>query len=175
VEVNMCRRIYWLLPNLASALQVKDDLLKDRVDLRHQHYVTRRATDPGGVLPASQARASNMLIAGEIGLLVGALVGSLLAGGVLLMAHNAAQAPPAALFGLIGFQSAVFGAWGAGLIGMGLPNRRVSQCQAALDAGQVLLMVDVPVARAHDLAQQLCARHPEALLQGEELHLLAFL
>lgn len=171
----MCRRIYWLLPNLASALQVKDDLLQDHVDLQHQHYVARRTTDPNGVLPASPARATNMLIAGEIGLLAGALVGSLLAGGVLLMAHNPAQAPPAALFGLIGFQSAVFGAWGAGLIGMGLPSRRVAQCQAALDAGQVLLMVDVPGQKAHELAQHLRARHPEADLQGEEQHLLAFL
>jgi len=171
----MCRRIYWLLPNLASALQVKDDLLQDHVDLRHQHYVASKTIDPTGALPTSAARASQMLLAGEVGLLVGALVGSLLAGGVLLMAHNPAQAPRAALFGLIGFQSALFGAWGASLIGMGLPNRRVSECQAALDAGQVLLMVDVSEHKAPAMTRLLAARHPEARLQADERHLLAFL
>lgn len=171
----MCRRIYWLLPSLASALQAKDDLLRDHVDLRHQHYVARKSTDPSGLLPESKARASNMLLAGEIGMLAGALVGSLLAGGVLLMAHNPAQAPRAALFALIGVQSAVFGAWGAGLIGLGLPNHHVTECRAALDAGQVLLMMDVPQRRAGDWTRRFAAMHPEAHLQGDEQHLLAFL
>lgn len=171
----MCRRIYWLLPNLASALQVKDDLLNDHVDLRHQHYVARKTTDPSGLLPESKARASNMLLAGEIGMLAGALVGCLLAGGVLLMAHNPAQAPSAVLLGLIAVQSAVFGAWGAGLIGLDLPNHHVTECGAALDAGQVLLMVDVPERQTSDLTRRLGAMHPEASLRGAERHLLAFL
>lgn len=171
----MCRRIYWLLPNLASALQVKDDLLQEHVDLRHQHYVARQATDPGRVLPSSAARASHMLLAGQVGLLVGALVGGLLAGGVLLMAHNPAQAPAAALLALIGFQAALFGAWGAGLIGMGQPNQQVAASRQALDDGQVLLIVDVPERDAIGLTRSLAARHPEAHWQADERHLLAFL
>ena len=41
----MRRRLYFLLPDLAAAKQVVDDLLLARIGIRHTHVLARRGSD----------------------------------------------------------------------------------------------------------------------------------
>jgi hypothetical protein len=45
LEVKMRRRIYWLLPDLASARATMDDLLLARIDEGHIYFVAREDAD----------------------------------------------------------------------------------------------------------------------------------
>ena len=52
-EIAMRRRIYYLLPNLASARRAMDDLLLGRVEERHIHFVAKAGTPMDGLHEAS--------------------------------------------------------------------------------------------------------------------------
>ena len=49
----MRRRLYWLLPDVESARRTANDLLLDRIDDAHMHYLARRGTDLGELHEAS--------------------------------------------------------------------------------------------------------------------------
>jgi hypothetical protein len=55
---------------------------------------------------------------------------------------------------------ALFGAWTASLVGSSVPNTELERYQADIEAGRILLMVDVPAARAEEIAGLLASRHP---------------
>jgi hypothetical protein len=58
---------------------------------------------------------------------------------------------------------ALFGAWSASLIGASTPNSRLRDFDADIEAGNILMMVDVPASRVDDVRSQVQHRHPEAM------------
>jgi hypothetical protein len=54
----MRRRLYFLLPDVASARHTVDDLLLARVEDRHMHVLARRDTDLGNLHEAAAASRS---------------------------------------------------------------------------------------------------------------------
>ena len=69
---------------------------------------------------------------------------------------------------------AVFGAWAASLVAMSVPNTRLKPFQKDIDAGKILLMVDVPTSRVEELRELVSRRHPEAMAHGIEPTIPAF-
>ena len=69
---------------------------------------------------------------------------------------------------------AAFGAWSASLIGVSTPSNRLKRFTQAIEAGQILLMVDVPRSRVDEIEERLQALHPEAHLEGVEPDIPAF-
>ena len=57
---------------------------------------------------------------------------------------------------------AVLGAWVASLVGASVPNSRIKQYQADIEAGAILLMVDLPPSRVQETRELVHRRHPEA-------------
>jgi hypothetical protein len=57
----------------------------------------------------------------------------------------------------------------ASMVGAAVPNSRLKQFQADLEAGRVLLMVDVPFRRAAEIMELVASRHPEAAPRGEAM------
>ena len=55
-----------------------------------------------------------------------------------------------------------FGAWLGSLAGTGAPNSRLKRYDRDLEAGKVLLMVDVPFARVDEIRTLVHRQHPEA-------------
>ena len=159
------RRIYFLVPTVASARAIVDELLLKRIEERHIHVVARADT-PLEDLPAARvAQSSDLVPALQRGAAAGGLTG-LLAGLV------AVAFPPAGLvlgggaaLGLTLF-GAGFGAWMSSMVGVSLPNSRIEQYQSAIESGQLLMMIDVPRDRVEEIEGLVTGHHPEAELEG---------
>lgn len=161
------RRIYFLVPTVTSARAIVDELLLARVEQRHIHVVAREGTPMEDLPEAGVAQSSDLIPAIEKGVAAGGLSG-LLAGAL------AVTFPPAglvlgggAVLGLAAF-GAGFGAWMASMVGIGLPSGRLEKFQGAIEAGELLMMIDVPRERVEEIEALVRSHHPEAELEGIE-------
>ena len=67
-----------------------------------------------------------------------------------------------------------FGAWTSTLIGLSTPNTALARFEPDIEAGKILLMVDVPVARVEEIEELIARRHPEAVDKGVDPSMPAF-
>ena len=76
----MKRRLYFLLPDVASATRTADDLLLARVEDRHMHFLARRGTDLGELHEASYLLKTDLMRgAAIVGAILGVWMGSMAA------------------------------------------------------------------------------------------------
>lgn len=169
----MRRRLYFIMPDLASARKAMDDLLLARIEERHIHFLARRGTPMDGLHEANHLQKSDLVHGAQVGLALGALLGFVL--GVIvvktLFTDDRLQIVIVLGSGLVG---ALFGAWVASMVGSAVPNSRLKQFSQAIDEGKLLLMVDVPEHRLEEVRQRLNATHPEAEDRGIDPHIPAF-
>ena len=170
----MRRRIYWLLPDLASARRTMDDLLLARIEERHIHFVAREGTDMSGLHAANVLQTSDVIRAAQLGSILGGSLGAVL--GVLISMYFPLEegANHWWLAVLLAALGAGFGAWASSLIGVSAPSHRLERFQGAIEQGQILLMVDAPHMRVDEIEALLKSQHPEAHLEGEEPNIPAF-
>ncbi len=159
------RRLYFLLPNVATAQSVVDGLKSAGVEERHIHVIAAPGTPLKDLPEAGVTERSYLLPAlkkgaeygGTIGLLFGLsalnLPGVVLAGGALLA------------MGLVG---AGMGACLGCLLGADKENVNVKALESAIREGQLLVMVDVPTERVGDFETLVKQRYPEAELKATE-------
>jgi hypothetical protein len=77
----------------------------------------------------------------------------------------------AAVLSVIG---ALFGTWTSTMIGVSIPSKRLKRFEKQIEAGQILLMVDVPLWQVERIEARLQELHPEAHLEGTEPDIPAF-
>lgn len=171
----MRRRLYFVLPDLGSAIQTANDLLLARVEDRHMHFLGRRGMSLGELHEASFLQKSDFRHALFLGSVLGAIGGLLLAvflkvalGSVGGFEFDVGTVLAATLVG------AAFGGWAATLIGISTPNHRLKPFEQDLAAGRILLMVDVPVGRAEEIKALVARRRPEVADRGVEPLMPAF-
>ena len=149
-------RLHFLLPHIGIVAKIVDALLLARVEARPIHVVARRGT-PLADLPAANfvqmtdflpALAQGLAVGGATGLMVAAWSTNFAVGGGIVLASS-----------LIG---ALLGAWSSSMIGASTPNRRLTRYAEAIAEGEVLVMADVPRARAELIERLIAAQHPEA-------------
>ncbi|MDK3023586.1 DUF1269 domain-containing protein [Cupriavidus taiwanensis] len=169
----MRKRIFWLLPDLSSARRTMDDLLLARVENRHIHFVARDGADMTGLHEANLFQTSDIVHAAEMGLMVGGGVG-VVAGVVVAMFPIVSDTPQWGLVGVLAVLGAVFGAWAASMIGSSAPNSRLRAFEKDIEAGKILLMVDVPRTRVEEIETLLRNAHPEASFAGVDPAIPAF-
>lgn len=170
----MRRRIYWLLPDLASARRTMDDLLLARIDESHIHFAAREDTDMAGLHPANILQTSDVVRAAQLGLVVGAAAGAVAGVLAVLFFSVSGDAPHWGVAAVLAIVGAPIGAWVASMIGVSVPSKRLARFEGAIEAGQLLLMVDVPRSRVADIEQMLASAHPEGHFEGEEPNIPAF-
>jgi hypothetical protein len=170
----MRRRIYWLLPDLASARRTMDDLLLARIAEPHIHFVAREDTDMSGLHAANVLQTSDVLRAAQLGLVVGGVVGAVAGLGVAVFFPIVGDSPQWGVAAVLTVLGGLFGAWAASMIGISTPSHRLARFQSAIEQGQILLMVDVPRSRVTEIETRLQALHPEAHLEGVEPNIPAF-
>jgi hypothetical protein len=168
----MRRRLYLVLPDMASARRTANELLLARIEDRHMHFLGRRDTSLGelheaSILQKTDVRHAFFLGAG-IGVVGGAVAGVLLKTGALGVSAGVGALILCTLGGLL------LGAWMATLIGVSTPNVRLKSFEADLEAGKILLMVDVPHGRVAEIQALLHQRHPEVADRGVDLSMPAF-
>lgn len=168
----MRRRLYFVLPDVASAKRTADDLLLARVDDRHMHFLARRGADLGELHEASYLQKTDLLHGAGIGLAVGGIGGLVL--GAVIVAFPPAGNPQLVTVLIAAVIGAVLGAWMASMAAAAVPNSRLKQFQGEIAQGKVLLMVDIPFGRVEQVRELVLSRHPEAVSGGQETRFPAF-
>ena len=163
------KRLYFLLPTVESAKTIVDELLLARIEERHIHIVAKDHTplEKAHLPEAGLLEESDFVPALERGLTVGGATG-------FLAGVAAVTFPPAGLIlggGAIlatSLLGAGLGAWVASMIGVSIPNSHLKQFEDAIEAGQLLMLVDVPHDRADEITQLIRSHHPEAHDEGAD-------
>ena len=170
----MRRRIYWLLPDLASARRTMDDLLLARIAEPNIHFVAREGSDMTGLHTANVLQSSDVIRAAQAGLVIGGSVGAVLGVLAAVFYPIVGDSPQWGMVAVLSFLGAGFGAWASSMIGISTPSNRLKRFEPAIEQGQLLLMVDVPRSRVEEIEERLQALHPEAHLEGVEPNIPAF-
>jgi hypothetical protein len=170
----MRRRIYWLLPDLESAKRTMDDLLLARIAEQHMHFVAREDADMTGLHAANVLQTSDVVRAAQAGLVIGGGVGALLGVVAAVFFPIIGDQPQWGMIAVLAILGGAFGAWSSSMIGVSTPSSRLKRFEAAIEQGQILLMVDVPRSRVDEIEARLQALHPEAHLEGVEPNIPAF-
>jgi hypothetical protein len=157
----MRRRLYFLLPDVASARHTVDDLLLAKIEDRHMHVLARRGADLGDLHEASALQKTDLVHGAEVGLVTGGIGGVLLGLFVVLTPPEGLTLELATVLATT-LGGALLGAWVASLVGASVPNSRLKQYERDIEAGRVLLMVDVRPSRVEEVRELVHKRHPEA-------------
>ncbi|VAW74656.1 hypothetical protein MNBD_GAMMA13-1177 [hydrothermal vent metagenome] len=169
----MRRRLYFLLPNVARARQVVDELLLARIDDHHIHVMAREGISLGDLPEANLMQRSDFIHGTEIGLSVGGATG-ILAGLVALTFPPGGIALDSWTLLVTAVAGAVIGAWVSGMIGTDIPNSRLKEFRSSVDEGWILMMVDVPKDKLETVTDMIRRHHPEADMHGIEPTIPAF-
>jgi hypothetical protein len=168
----MRRRLYVILPDLGSAIQTANDLLMARIEDRHMHFLGKRGMSLGGLHEASVLQKSDVRHALFLGAGLGA-IGGMLLGVYLRLTPIGDITFDAGTFLLTTLGGTAFGAWTSTLIGLSTPNVALKEYEADIEAGKILLILDVPSARVQEIEAMLARRHPEAIEKGIDPHIPA--
>jgi uncharacterized membrane protein len=127
----------------------------------------------GKLHEANYLQKSDAVHGAELGFVLGGLGGFLIGIYIYLTPPDgiALQLVTVLISTVIG---SMFGAWAASLVAMSVPNSRLKPFQKEIDAGKILLMVDVPPSRIEEIQDLVHRRHPEATAHGVEPTLPAF-
>ncbi|MGH6624977.1 MAG: DUF1269 domain-containing protein [Burkholderiaceae bacterium] len=153
----MRRRIYRLMPDLASARGTMRDLLLARIEARHIHFVGQEGMDISGLHAANIWQTSDVVHAAQTGLVLGAVTGMVAGLLAAVFYPIAADVPQWEVLAALAILGGMFGAWSSSMIGISIPSTRLQRFEAVIEQGQILLMVDVPRSRVGEI---------EALLQS---------
>jgi hypothetical protein len=167
------RRIYFLVPTVAAARAIVDDLLLARIEERRIHVLAKADTALEDLPKAKVAQTSDLIPSLERGVAAGGLTGML--AGVIAVTF-----PPAGLVvgggALLGITllGAGFGAWMSSMVGIGVPSSRLEQFEVAIARGDLLMMIDVPRDRVEEIEALVARHHPDAELEGLEPNIPEF-
>lgn len=169
----MRQRLYFLLPDVNSARRITQDLLLAKVEDNHMHFMAREGNDLSGLHQANLLQTSDLVHGAEFGVVLGSVIG-LVAGVAAAFYPIVGEQPQWGMIGILAVLGALFGAWVASMVGASVPNSRLRRFSKAIEAGEILLMVDVPRRRLGEIKTLLRLAHPEAYAQGMEPAIPAF-
>lgn len=169
----MRRRLYFVIPSLASARKIRDELLLAEIEAGHIHVMAKDGVPLAGLHEASVLQKTDVVHGAEMGLAVGGGIG-IIAGLIAVFFPPAGidlQLVTILLTALIG---AAFGAWAASMVASAIPNSRLKAFESAIAAGHILMMIDVPAGRVSEIKDRVASHHPEAMNSGMEPTIPAF-
>jgi hypothetical protein len=167
------RRIYFLVPNIAIATRIVDELLLARIQEHHLHVLAKRGTPLEDLPEASLLQKSDFVPAMQRGLALGGATG-MLAGLVALTLPGAPLVIAGGVLLATSLAGAGIGAWLGGMVGMNVGNTRVGQFAEAIENGALLVMADVPRERVEEIEERVRGHLPEAEIEGTEPRIPAF-
>lgn len=168
----MRRRLYFTLPDLGSAETVEKELLLAKIDDPHIHFLAKDGINLGQLHVANLLQRSDLLHGMGIGLVAGGVTGAI--AGLAVKMSGAGEPFGLGLVLVLAVLGALIGTWASGMIAVSIPNTRLKQFQKAIDRGEILLMVDVPVRRVSEIRKLIMSHHPEAHSRGVDAQVPAF-
>ena len=169
----MRRRLYFVVPDVSSAQQIRDELLLARIEDYHFHVLAKDGIDLKDLHEASILQKTDFVHGAEIGLTVGGGIG-IIAGLLVIMFPPAGINMQLVTVLVTGLRGAMFGAWVASMKASSVPNSRLTQFESAIEAGRILVMVDVPAGRVDEIRKIVTSRHPDVKDSGMEPAIPAF-
>ena len=169
----MRRRLYFVLPDLGSAIQTANDLLLARVEDRHMHFLAKRGMSLGQLHEADFFQKSDLRHSMQVGFILGGCLGFLVGIYIYMTPPEGANLQLVTIL-IATVVGALFGAWAASMIGISTPNTALKRFEGEIGEGRVLLMVDVPKDRVEELQELVHRSHPEASDHGLEPTIPAF-
>ena len=169
----MRRRMYYAMPDHASARRIMDDLLLARVEERHIHFLAKPGTSMDGLHEANVLQKTDLVHGAQQGMVIGALLGCV-AGGVLVFMGLAGDRWQIVTVIGAAILGALLGTWVSSMVGSAIPNSRLRQFDALIDSGGLLLMIDVPEHQVERIRETVGTRHPEAEDRGLDPHIPVF-
>jgi len=170
----MRRRIYWLLPDVATARRAMDDLLLARVAESHIHVVGPEGADMSGLNQANILQTSDVIRAAQQGLVIGGVVGAAMGAVAAVVFPIVGETPQWGIVAVLAMLGGAFGAWASSMIGVSTPSHRLARFGTAIARGSFLVMADIPRTRVAEVEQRLQTHLPEARLEGRDPHIPAF-
>ena len=161
------RRLYYLLPDVASARDMLNELLLARIEERRMHFLANRGALPPELPEANVLQKTDIVHGAQLGMVIGGGAGTV--GGLLVVLFPPRGAPLQFVTVLIAaLLGALFGAWASSLAASAVPNSQLARFAHDLEQGKVLMMVDVPMRRIAEINELVRRRHPEAIPSGFE-------
>jgi len=166
-------RLYFMLPDVASAKATADELLLARIEDRRMHVLARRGTDLAPLHEASVLQKTDIRHGAAVGMIGGAIVG-LAVGCVALLFPPTGQPMQFIVVLATTLIGAVLGMWASTLVASAIPNSHLARFGDDIERGGVLLMVDVTRGEREKVERIVTTRHPEAVAHGYEPTIPAF-
>ena len=169
----MRHRLYYMLPDMACARTLLDELLLKRIEERHMHFMAREGTLPHDMPDANFLHKTDLVHGAQMGMMIGGGAG-LIAGVLLVMFPPEGLSLQTFAILVAGLGGAVFGAWASGMNAAAVPNSRLAQFAEGIQQGKVLLIIDVPRGRVREIEEVIKSCHPEYTFGGEDPHVPVF-
>lgn len=166
------RRIYFLVPDIATTKKIVDDLLLARIEEKHIHVIAKRGTPLEDLPEANLLQKSDFIPAVEQGLAIGGATGMLT--GLVAIAFPAATVVAGGVLLATTLTCAGVGAWISGMVGMSIGNRRIKEFEGAIEAGELLVLADVPTDRVNEIEASVKQHLPNVEIEGTEPHIPEF-
>lgn len=169
----MRRRLYFVLPDLGSAIRTGNDLLLARIEDRYMHFLAKRGMSLGQLHEANYFQKSDLRHSMQVGFILGGCAGFLVGIYIYMTPPEGTNLQLVTIL-IATVVGALFGAWAASMIGISTPNSALKRFEAEIGEGRVLLMVDVPKGRVEEIQELVHRSHPEASDHGLEPTMPAF-
>lgn len=169
----MRRRLYFMLPSVINARRMLDELLLARVEERYIHFLAREGSLFPDMPEVNFLQKTDLIPGMEIGMVAGAASGLLIGTLLLIFPPEGLQLSTLALLGA-GVGGAVFGTWVSGMAAAAIPSSRLKPFMQEVEAGKVLMIVDLPLSQCAKIEEMVADRHPEIRFGGMEAHVPAF-
>ena len=169
----MRRRLYFVLPDVRSAETIERELLLAKIDDPHIHFLAKDGINLGRLHVANLLQRTDLLHGIGLGMVAGGITGAM-AGVVLSFFPEISSAIGMGGILVLAVLCAMIGSWISGMIAISIPNSRLRRFQSAIDRGEILLMVDVPVRRIREIRELITSHHPEVQAKGQDAQIPAF-
>lgn len=164
----MNRRLYFVLPDVASAHATMDDLLLARVNANRIHFLAKPGTDMGDLPEATISERSDLIEGWEIGMGLGALLGFAL--GLVALSvpvwWYTQPIPTVATLVICTLVGIIGGGFWTAVVASTIPNERLKPFKKQIAQGKVLMMVLISFHRANEIRALVERKHPEAAYRG---------
>lgn len=158
------KRLCFLLPNIDCAHELVSELKLSGVAEDSIHLLANENT-PLEELPDAGYDRTDFYPALERGLAAGAAIG-LVAGLIAMRLAGGILGGGAVL--LIMMESSLISGWLAAIGGSAFPSSRLKKYEAAIEEGEVLMMIDVNKNEVDQTIELVKKHHPEVVLDGFE-------
>ncbi len=167
------RRIYFLVPDITTTKKIVDDLLLARIEEKHIHVIAKRGTPLEDLPEANLLQKSDFVPAVEQGVALGGATG-LLAGLVAVALPPASTVIAGGVLLATTLAGAGVGSWLGGMVGMSVGNRRTKEFEDEIEAGKLLVLVDVSADRVNEIEDRVKQHLPQVEVEQTEPRVPAF-